>query len=63
MDPQTCLYELLESLLDGDRDFALAHLDALREWIAKDEFLPEVAVCDHTLIPTVLTVSPPRSCS
>jgi len=46
MDPQTCLYELLESLLDGDRDFALAHLDALREWIAKDGFLPTVIYID-----------------
>lgn len=43
MDPDGTLYDLLDSLNDGDRDAAIEYLADLSWWLIHDGVLPNAA--------------------
>jgi hypothetical protein len=43
MDPQACLNEMIEAIVDGDIETAQERLFALASWIQKDGFYPSLA--------------------
>lgn len=44
MDPQACLHDLLENIVNGDRENVIEGLESLLRWVEGGGFLPTV---DH----------------
>ena len=57
MDPQTCLFELLEAIEGGDSEAAAEHCENLAEWINKGGFLPTVEPPNRDVWPYTITVA------
>lgn len=40
MDPNKCLFDLVQAIYEGDRDTAVELADALKGWLEKHGFCP-----------------------
>lgn len=46
MDPNKCLFDLVQAIYEGDRDTAVELADALKDWLQKDGFCPTNVLSD-----------------
>ena len=53
MDPQTCLYGILDAIRDGDRDTLDELLEAMQLWNKAGGFLPQVTATEVDYSPTL----------
>ncbi len=50
MDPNKCLFDLVQAIYEGDRDTAVELADALKEWLSKGGFLPSNLIEDEPIL-------------